>query len=72
VVDEVLRHRRGGGAYPIYLTGVASAGLPEPAGSPPMALLALKRRIEGRLNAVLAQRGAFESAPPPSPFPLQG
>jgi adenylate cyclase class 1 len=58
VVDEVLRHRRGSAAYPIYLTGVASAGLPDPAGGSPLPLLQLKRRIEGRLNAVLAQRRA--------------
>ena len=56
VVDEVVRHRRGHAAYPIYLTGVASAGLPEPGGGSPMPLLLLKRRIEGRLNSVLAQR----------------
>ena len=56
VVEEVLRHRRGDAAYPIYLTGVASAGLPEPGGGSPMPLLHLKRRIEGRLNVVLAQR----------------
>jgi len=57
VVDEVLRHRRGRGTYPIYLTGVATGGLSEPGGGSPMPLLALKKRIEGRLNGVLAQRG---------------
>jgi adenylate cyclase class 1 len=55
VVDQVVRHRRGGVLYPIYLTGAASAGLPEPGGSSPMPLLVLKRRIEGRLNSVLAR-----------------
>jgi adenylate cyclase class 1 len=56
VVDQVVRHRTGSALYPIYLTGVASAGLAEPGGGSPMPLLQLKRRIEGRLNAVLAQR----------------
>lgn len=62
VVDEVLRHRRGGVAYPIYLTGVASAGLSEPGGPSPMPMLALKTRIEGRLNATLAQRHRAQAA----------
>jgi adenylate cyclase class 1 len=53
VVREVLAHRQGAAAYPVYLTGVASAGLPDPGGSRPMAILALKRRIEGRLNGAL-------------------
>ena len=56
VVDEVLRHRRGGATYPIYLTGVASGGLPDPGGGSPMPLLALKKRIEARLNGELARR----------------
>ena len=56
MVDEVLRHRRGRVAYPIYLTGVASGGLSEPGGASPMPMLGLKKRIEGRLNGVLAQR----------------
>jgi len=53
VVRAVLAHRQGGAVYPVYLTGVASAGLAEPGGNPPMAILALKRRIEGRLNTAL-------------------
>jgi len=53
VVRAVLAHRQAAAAYPVYLTGVASAGLPDPGGSPPMAILALKRRIEGRLDTAL-------------------
>ena len=56
VVEEVLRHRRGRDGYPIYLSGVASAGLPEPGGGSPLPLLMLKKRIEGRLNGGVARR----------------
>jgi len=57
VVAAVLAHRRGSAPYPVYLTGVASVGLPDTEGDPPMALLALKKRIEGRLDAALRRRG---------------
>ncbi len=50
----VLSRRRAGADYPIYLTGILPTGGPEsPAAAMP--LLALKRRVEARLNAARAR-----------------
>ncbi len=55
VADAVLRRRRSGGRYPIYITGVQ----PAETGTPwsVCALLRIKRALEHRLNAAIGLHG---------------
>jgi len=52
VVDHLMGQRKGKGDYPIYLTGVISAGLEQGSQWPIIEMLKFRRTLEYRLNQV--------------------
>ena len=60
VADRVLEHRHSRERYPIYITGVQTAGLDTGASGSTAAMLRLKRRLEQQLNKAIGLEGQTE------------
>ncbi len=60
VADRVLEHRHSHERYPIYITGVQTAGLDAGASWSTAAMLRLKRRLERQLNRAIGLDGQRE------------